>query len=212
MNILLRNHTANLTSYDLLKALAVILMIVDHVGVYFYPEDQWFRVFGRMCVPIWFFLIGFARARDIPKIMWIGGAVLALSAFAAGQAVFPLPILFTLAVVRYFIDPVMGRALRMPQTLVGMFFVLFFLSLHSAAVLEYGVLGLLLAMFGFICRHRGQIATLNRWVLRIFGFVVFLQMVQVILMQVIGQTLMELGIIQENLWWKVELPGLVSSK
>ena len=172
MKSLLKNHTSALTSYDLLKTLAVVLMIIDHLGVYFYPEDQWLRVFGRMCVPIWFFLIGYARARDIPKIMWIGGAVLAFSAFVAGQAVVPLPILFTLAAVRFLIDPVMGRALRTPQTLVGMFFVLFFLSLHSAAVFEYGTLGLLLAMYGFICRHRTQIA-LSKWALRIFTSAVF---------------------------------------
>ncbi len=42
----------DLTSYDLLKTLAVILMIIDHVGHHFFPDEMWFRVVGRLCVPI----------------------------------------------------------------------------------------------------------------------------------------------------------------
>ena len=53
-----------LTSYDLLKTLALVLMVIDHIGYFFYPEEMWWRVLGRLSVPIWFFLIGYANARD----------------------------------------------------------------------------------------------------------------------------------------------------
>ncbi len=35
---------APLTAYDLLKTLAIILMVVDHIGAYFFPDQMWWRV------------------------------------------------------------------------------------------------------------------------------------------------------------------------
>ena len=43
---------ANITSYDLFKALALVLMLADHIGYYFYDDVDWWRVAGRICVPI----------------------------------------------------------------------------------------------------------------------------------------------------------------
>ena len=101
-----------ITSYDLLKALAVALMIVDHLGFYFYPDILWLRIIGRLSAPIWFFLIGYAHRRDVPRILWAGGLILTISGLAAGQSLFPLNILFMLGLARLVIDPVMARALR----------------------------------------------------------------------------------------------------
>ena len=183
MSFIRKNLPASLTSYDLLKALAIVLMIIDHIGFYFYPEDMWFRIFGRLCVPIWFFLIGYAKTREIPGLLWIGAGLLAASTLIAGQTLFPLPILITLAAARFMIDPLMARALRSPETLAGMYCLLVLLSVHSAALLEYGTLGLLLAMYGYICRHREQIA-LGKWLLHVFIMAVALAFVghQILLM------------------------------
>lgn len=149
-----RHFSKDLTSYDLLKTLAVVLMVADHAGAYFFPDEPWFRVLGRLCVPIWFFLIGYAESREIPKSFWIGTGVLMISAFVIGQPFLPLPILVTFALGRYCIDGVMHRALRTPETLAGMFFILALSSFHSAVLSEYGTLGLLLMMYGYICRHK----------------------------------------------------------
>ena len=48
----------NITSYDLFKTLALVLMIADHIGFYFYPNELWLRAFGRLSAPMWLFLIG----------------------------------------------------------------------------------------------------------------------------------------------------------
>ena len=45
-----------ITSYDLFKTLAVATMLIDHVGIYFFPDELWFRVIGRLSFPIWLFL------------------------------------------------------------------------------------------------------------------------------------------------------------
>ena len=46
-------------SHDWLKAIAILLMVVDHIGVYFYPAEYWYRFVGRFSFPMFFFLIGY---------------------------------------------------------------------------------------------------------------------------------------------------------
>jgi peptidoglycan/LPS O-acetylase OafA/YrhL len=144
----------DLTSYDLLKALAIILVVIDHVGYYFFPDTLVLRILGRFCVPVWFFLIGYARARTVPFSWWAGGGLLVLANMAAGEYILPLSILFTLGLTRLAIDGVMARALRSHETLAGVFFVLFFLALPSSLLVEYGTIGVLFAMLGFLRRHK----------------------------------------------------------
>src|SRR5690606_10698014 len=120
--------TVSLTSYDLIKAAAVLLMIVDHVGYYFFPDQDWFRVFGRMCVPIWFFLIGYARSRDLSLPLWIGLAALVVANMIAGMSIFPLNVLGTMILVRLVLDRVMDVATENARALVGVTVVLTLLA------------------------------------------------------------------------------------
>ena len=65
----------NRTAYDhpwqildgtALKLIAVITMILDHVGDNFFPEQIWMRIIGRMALPIFAFCIaeGFSHTKD----------------------------------------------------------------------------------------------------------------------------------------------------
>ena len=49
--------------YDRLKVLAVITMIIDHLGYYIFPEDLYLRLIGRIAFPIFLFLVGFYSNR-----------------------------------------------------------------------------------------------------------------------------------------------------
>ena len=135
-----KNLPKELTSYDLIKSLAVILMICDHVGFIFFPEEMWFRTLGRLCLPIWFFLIGYARESEIPKSFWIGGGIVAASSLIAGQFLLPMNILFTIIFLRLYRDKVARYSLASPQALRGMFFILFLSSFPSSVLFEYGSL------------------------------------------------------------------------
>ncbi|MBI1301845.1 MAG: hypothetical protein GC137_09350 [Alphaproteobacteria bacterium] len=147
----------HLTSYDLLKALAVILMIIDHVGFHFYPDEMWFRVAGRICLPMWFFLIGYADTKDSTKEMWLGATVLLLSSMIAGQFFLPLNILFTMILFRRARRKGYMRCLLSGEALRGMFFLCLVLSYPSAALFEYGTAAFLFVIFGYIVRNKQQV-------------------------------------------------------
>ena len=143
-----------ITSYDLFKTAAVLLMTADHVGYYFFPEDNWWRVFGRMCVPIWFFLVGYAKSRDFGPKMWSGGAILVAANFIVGMSIVPLNILTSMIAVRLMIDEVARRIFHQERILWGVVMVMFVLILPTMFVVEYGTQGLILALFGYMVRHR----------------------------------------------------------
>jgi len=80
-----RSHLPDtVTSYDVWKTLAVLLMIIDHIGAYFLPDEQGLRILGRLCVPIWFFLVGYAQSRDLSWRLWAGVAILSISNYIGG--------------------------------------------------------------------------------------------------------------------------------
>lgn len=155
-----RSLPATLTSYDVLKSVMVAAMIADHIGAFFFPEQMWLKIVGRCSLPTWFFLIGYARGREIGPGMVAGGLALLAGSMVSGQTVFPLNILFTLMAVRLALGPVMRVA--------ALNVVLFWAVAAAAALLipqsrslaDYGTMGLLFAMFGWLARRQPERRTL----------------------------------------------------
>ena len=58
---------------DWLKAAAIILVLIDHIGYFFIENADWWSVIGRLAAPIFFFLLGYAQSRTVPfRWLWIG--------------------------------------------------------------------------------------------------------------------------------------------
>ena len=51
--------TRNSNYQDILKIIALICMIIDHIGLYFFPETWILRAVGRYAFPIFCFFAGF---------------------------------------------------------------------------------------------------------------------------------------------------------
>lgn len=56
----------------MLKILAMIIMIIDHLGAILFPEHTWMRIIGRLAFPIFAFFIaeGFAYTKNIKKYIF----------------------------------------------------------------------------------------------------------------------------------------------
>lgn len=188
---------AILTSYDLLKTLAIVLMLADHIGYYFFKDIEWFRVFGRMSVPIWFFLIGYAQSRDLPLKLWASMAVLVVANIIFGLYLIPLNILATIIFVRLVLDKVARIAFRgvepMAYTLVG----LGVLALPTWVFFEYGTIAVILAMAGYALRNRETIPMTDSTLRFFFGFfVLFYAFTQILMFDFtpLGNQVMFVGV------------------
>lgn len=145
--------TQNITSYDLLKTFAVITMIIDHIGYYFFPEVLEWRVIGRLSMPVWMFLIGYANTREIPKELWVGGLVLVGANIVVGMPILALNILFGIMLVRLTLDKLMEFLLPNPVYIALFFIFMVFCFFPTDAIIEYGTMCYLFAMLGYVVRH-----------------------------------------------------------
>lgn len=142
-----------ITSYDLMKAAAIVLMIVDHIGAYFFPEQEWMRALGRLCVPIWFFLIGYAHSRHIPKDWIIGALILIASTWYLEDRIFYLNILVTMAIVRLTLDFFAPLFLKNLSFFALASVLCAALAFYTTGYTDYGTLGIPLAMLGLAARE-----------------------------------------------------------
>ena len=141
------------STIDLLKTVAVVLMLADHVGLYLF-ENAWLRVAGRPVAVIFGFLIGDSASSRIPP-SWIGlglGLSLLNRWLFPGEENHPLDILVTLALTRAampFVDRVHASN---PLFLVPLAAVLGLLTVPVNEFLEYGTEVPILALLGAAVR------------------------------------------------------------
>ncbi len=161
----------DVTSYDVLKFFGIVMMLADHVGV-FYAED-WYglRVFG-FAESIWFFLIGYAGTRPIPKSWLIGGVLLIFSDVAMGGALLFFPILFTFVLIRLCITRLGSWATESIWAFLVIIIVLAALNSVTGLFFEYGTYGFICAIFGYMRRHKDELEVPSWLMLSFIAFMV----------------------------------------
>lgn len=142
-------------SHDAIKLIALIGMTVDHIGAYLLVDELWLRALGRITIPVWFFLIGYARGDRITLSLMIGATLaLAMSAIT-GFALLPLNVLFSIILCRLALQLCQSRGwiTRYPAELVALSIALF---LPTMFLFEYGAVGIGFALLGRMLREGMQ--------------------------------------------------------
>jgi len=164
------------TTYDLLKTVLLLLMIIDHLGYFFAPEWPTFRAIGRACAPAWFFLAGYsARRTRMDYMLWLGAAVMVTWQTFYMKETFPLNILMALGFVKYF-APRLDNIYKSPFLIIIVFVLMAALNLATYNILEYGTLSMMVGLWGYWLANdkEGEYAPLiNGWgTAAIFYFII----------------------------------------
>ena len=139
---------------DWLKTAAIVLVSVDHFGYFFMADDLWWSVVGRLAAPAFFFLIGYARTRTVPRRwIWLGVVLTALESWNAGWTWVAPNILLSFALIRLAL-PRVERLVQRHGWAAFAFLICALLAVTpvAASVVDYGAEGWLWALFGYFQR------------------------------------------------------------
>jgi hypothetical protein len=130
----------------MMQWIAMITMLIDHIGAVFYPQVTELRIIGRIAFPIYAFAvyIGYKHTRNVQKYIWrlFWIAVLSQLPFMAAFNHFSLNVVWTLwsaLLVLLVLDKLQGRMLGIP-IVIGAGLVM------QMTHMDYGMYGLLLVL------------------------------------------------------------------
>jgi hypothetical protein len=141
-----------ITDIDVLKLAGLALVLVDHYGLFFDPDETWWRVFSRPGAPIFFFLIGYARTTNIPASWIVLGAILTGLDIVSDGWDASLNILFSFALLRRVLPHAEGLITQKRLALPLLALALAALAPLFGNVIEYGFSGWLWALLGLSAR------------------------------------------------------------
>ena len=154
-----------------LKLLALIAMTLDHVGVYLLPQYPILRIFGRLALPIYAFMIAegcrYTRNRKKYLGLMIGLAVIcqAVYLFTMGSVYQCILVTFSLSIgLCYLVDFARMRNTLLPWALAAAGFAFaVFLCVFLPGLLpgtdfhiDYGIFGVLLPVLVYLGRTKSE--------------------------------------------------------
>ncbi len=139
-----------LNSWDLIKILGLVLMLVDHSSVFFFQE-QLLRAIGRSAAPIFLFLAGFAASYRLKWDLLALAVLLSLSDLLLTGQLRTQNILFAIILWRLLFQALEERGLCIERPYEWYIGCVALLS--TMLVVQYGTLGLLFAICGYMKRH-----------------------------------------------------------
>lgn len=148
----LRGLGPEVTLLDVIKSLAVIIMICDHIGAYFFDQIEWFRAIGRIGLPVWFFLAGYSRSQRIPRPLWMGTIILIGVDLVTCQPILPLNALVGILCIRLVMDKIDRYVLGKFEIMAAVIILLLLSLLLPVYPFEYGAEAILLAISGHLAR------------------------------------------------------------
>ena len=142
--------------YDYLKILAILTMIVDHLGYYFFPEILWLRLIGRIAFPLFLFLVGFSGSYRWRWDLLIWGLLLWIAQLAfrywQGSLDFSFNILISILVARLVLRFFDQKPTATAFILINLFFLLLYPWFYEW--MDYGSLAIFFALWGYLAKHQ----------------------------------------------------------
>lgn len=125
-------------------------MLIDHVGLYGFPEADWLRAVGRCSAPIWLFLAGYGARLPISWPLCLSAIAVAALNYVWLDSLLSFSMLVGIIISRLLLLQWGGWILRNPLTFVAGCFLL----LPLEYLWDYGSFALLFLAIGY-CHYHG---------------------------------------------------------
>ena len=126
-------------SYDVVKDIAFITMIIDHIGYYLMPKLLVLRLIGRISAVLYTILFGISVRKNMDKLFTFAILMTLFQMFMFGR-IFPLNILFNFFLSVLMIDYVETVYEKYPYVFFCLFLPLLLpLGILTDQVTEYGI-------------------------------------------------------------------------
>lgn len=137
---------------DFLKSLAIFVMIIDHIGLYFLPKLSILRAIGRLAFAIFAFYAGYNfKGRVNSKILYCGLLVQIVHFYFTKQ-IYPGNILISIFLGQIYLY-IIFRKLSQDVIFLSYIFCLIF-WFGSRLFFEYGLMTMLFMLIGMQAKNR----------------------------------------------------------
>lgn len=150
-----KKYGNEINAHDVIKCVAIILMVIDHVGKYFYPDINEFRLIGRMAFPLFMFLIGWSLQYDFRKSLLFFALALTAVDIVTHQAILPLNILYAILLTRVVIGW-LHKGSYVKTHLFVIFALLFVWWLPLRLLVDYSTTAIMFAICGYLVRKKAR--------------------------------------------------------
>ncbi|MEK6734015.1 MAG: TraX family protein [Pseudomonadota bacterium] len=138
---------------DLLKALALLTMIIDHIGLFFFPDKIILRVIGRISVVIWLFFVGYnyRKSKSILDSILFLAVIVLTTKFLLSSKILTLNILFTITISKIILHHYI-KYIEKTFNIYEWFFIAIiccWMTPLTNAMFEYGTLAFLITIWGY---------------------------------------------------------------
>ena len=144
---------------NVLKIIAVISMLIDHIGAYIFPDAYWLRCIGRLAFPIFAFFIAegmrYTRSRKRYVLTLLAFAIISQIPYGFLREFYYLNILFTFLIAIFAIFLIENY--KKNETLYMIYLLLLgsvLLFVEFLNIVDYGIFGVLLILVFYFVKDK----------------------------------------------------------
>lgn len=142
---------------DLLKTIAIVAMIIDHIGFFIlYPEGMWMRAIGRCVMPIFCFYVGYNFTKPKHIIGLLGCILTSMNYVCFGAANAMINILVAMYLGQWYLHFADKWKLNSDLGTLMQCLILLALTPLVHNYIEYGTLGLAFMVIGKRAKEGGD--------------------------------------------------------
>lgn len=145
-----------------LKWIAIISMLLDHIGAVLFPWCEWLRIIGRLAFPIFAYLLveGFFYTKDLKKYLIRLGIFALISEIPFDLAFFGC--VFELSHQNVFFELLVGMLMlyfmvKSPGKLQQAIIMIVTMLVSDWLCMDYGSWGILMILTFYLCRDKNVI-------------------------------------------------------